>query len=296
MSNPRIEEVSDSDPEIDDPSDFLGDEIIRRANAPAPAPSQPSFPPSQNPNPTLTRPPPPAQSQPTQAEISAQRAEIKPYTTLYPIYFSSTRTRHSGRRVPSKLAVQNPLAFNVFKAVRHVVGPSIRVRLEPDKTHPKDWANPGRVRVQLFDNDMKEPLHPTIRNKQYLYKLVAEYMKDHPTQPEDPLELKIQGLPVPENFLETKVAVPRGWKMGDVLPVHSAAVSGGGVSDNFFKDAMEEMKQAQAAGQLPAGGGGPGGMDMNAMMQAMQGMGGMGGMGGGGGSASGGKKRDKKKG
>ena len=118
-------------------------------------------------------------------------------------------------------------------------------------------------------------------------------MKEHPTQPEDPLELKIQGLPVPENFLETKVAVPRGWKMGDVLPVHSAAVSGGGVSDNFFKDAMEEMKQAQAAGQLPAGGGGAGGMDMNAMMQAMQGMGGMG---GGGGGASGGKKRDKKKG
>ena len=128
-------------------------------------------------------------------------------------------------------------------------------------------------------------------------------MQDHPTRPEDPLELKLQGLPVPENFLDTKVAVPRGWKMGDVLPVHSAAVSGGGVSDNFFKEAMEEMKQAQAAGQLPAGGAGPGGMDMNAMMQAMSGMGGMGGMGalgggagGGSGSSGGGKKKDKKKG
>ena len=175
------------------------------------------------------------------------------------------------------------------------MGPSLRVAFEPEKTHPKDWANPGRVKVQLFDQDTKEPLHPKIKNKQYLYNLVAEYMKDHPTRPDDPLELKIQGLPVPENFLDTKVAVPRGWKMGDVLPVHSAAVSGGGVSDNFFKEAMEEMKQAQAAGQLPAGGAGPGGMDMNAMMQAMGGMGGMGGANSGGGGG-GGKKKDKKKG
>ncbi|KAK5945106.1 signal recognition particle subunit [Knufia obscura] len=293
MSNPRIEEVSDSDPEIDDPSDFLGNEIIRPANAPTP--SQRSQPSSSSQNPTLTRPPPPSQSQPTEAEIYAKRAELKPYTTLYPIYFSSARTRHTGRRVSSKLAVQNPLAFNLLKAVRQVAGPTLRVAFEPDKTHPKDWANPGRVKVQLFDADTKEPLHPSIKNKQYLYNLVAEYMKDHPTKPEDPLELKLQGLPVPENFLDTKVAVPRGWKMGDVLPVHSAAVSGGGVSDNFFKDAMEEMKQAQAAGQLPAGGGGPGGMDMNAMAQMMQNMGGMGGMGGGGGGSSGGgKKKDKK--
>ena len=201
----------------------------------------------------------------------------------------------------SKLAVQNPLAFNVLKAVRHALGNSIRVAFEPDKTHPKDWANPGRVKVQLFDPDTKEPLHPTITNKQHLYNLVAQYLKDHPTRAEDPLELRIPGLQVPDKFLESKIAVPRGWKMGEVLPVHSAAVSGGGVSDNFLKEAMEEMRAAQAQGQLPGGiggGGAPGGMDMGAMAQMMQNMG-MGGGGGGGPSATGGasgKKKDKKKG
>lgn len=311
MSNPRIEEVSDSDdnsdPSISDPSEFLPHEVLRPANSQA-SPSnfqRQTNPPSSNP--TLTRPPPPSSSSssfraPTDQEIAAKRAELKPYTTLYPVYFSANRTRHSGRRVSRSLAVTDPLAFNVLKAVRTVVGPSIRVAFEPDKTHPKDWANPGRVKVQLFDPETHSPLHPSIPNKQHLYNLVAEHLKRHPTRPNDPLELKLQGLPIPENFDTYKVGVPRGWKMNGILPVHSAAVSGGGVSDNFLKEAMEEMKQMQAAGgggQLPGMGGGMGGMDMSAMTQMMQSMGGMGGFGGGGGGGGGaagsGKKRDKKK-
>jgi signal recognition particle subunit SRP19 len=37
-------------------------------------------------------------------------------------------------------------------------------------------------------------------------------------------------------------AVPRGWRINDVLPLHSPALSGGGVSENFFKDVMAEME------------------------------------------------------
>ena len=36
--------------------------------------------------------------------------------------------------------------------------------------------------------------------------------------------------------------------MGTILPLHSPALSGGGVSDNMFKDMMSEM-----GGQLPPG-------------------------------------------
>ncbi|KAK5091761.1 signal recognition particle subunit [Lithohypha guttulata] len=292
MSNPRIEEVSDSDPEIDDPEDFLPNEIMRPVNAPAPQSSSAS-----SPNPTLMQPPLPAQREVSDADMQARRAEVKPYASIYPIYFSKARSRHDGRRVSKKLAIDNPLAFSIFKAVRQVIGSSLRMSFEPDKTHPKDWSNPGRVKVQLFGPDTHKPLHPTIKNRKHLYNLVAEELVNNPTRPDDPLELKLQGLPVPENFLDTKIAVPRGWKMGNILPIHSAAVSGGGVSDNFLKEAMEEMKQMQAAqggGQLPAG---PGGMDMNAMAQMMQGMGGMGGFGGGGGNTGGSsKKKDKKKG
>lgn len=292
MSNPRVEEVSDSDPEIEDPSDFLPNEVMRRADAPAPSQSSQRA----TTNPTLIQPQQvPSHAEPSEADVRAKKAELKPYITIYPIYFSKARTRQGGRRVSSKLAIENPLAFNLLKATRQVVGPSLRVAFEPDKTHPKDWSNPGRVKVELFDRDTHAPLHPTIKNKKYLYNLIAKELQKTPTKADDPLQLKLQGLPVPEKFLETKVAVPRGWKMNDILPVHSAAVSGGGVNDNFFKEAMEEMKQMQAAngGQMPAG---PGGMDMNAMAQMMQGMGGMGALGGGGNTAGGSKKKEKKKG
>lgn len=320
MSHPRIEEVSDSDPEIDDPSEFLPGEYMRPVNetddndnntnhhaglrtsfTPSNLPAKPAIPEaslrapqalsqlgSTN-NPTLLRAPIPS-SHPTPIDdTAAKRAEIKPYTTLYPLYFSSTRTRKTGRRVPSALATPNPLAFNILKAARTVLGPSLSIAFEPDKTHPKDWANPGRVKIKLFDPLTKRPLHATVRCKRALYARVAQELQANPTKPEDPLEFRVQGLPVPEGFVERGVAVPRGWKMGTVVPLHSAAVSGGGVSDNFLKEAMEEMRQAQANGhQLPGAAGMP---DMAALAGLMGGMGGAAAGGGGGGT----KKEKKKK-
>lgn len=301
MSHARVEELSDSDPEIDDPSNFLPDsdnQILRPTNPLSELSSSSSIPPSKPspsaPNPTLFRPPPPP-SQPR----PQTREDIKSFQTLYPIYFDSTRTRAQGRRVSSKLATPNPLAWNILSAIRATVGENVlRLAFEPDKTHPKDWANPGRVRIQLKDHDTHAPLHGRIQSKAHLYAVVGKWMKENPTTKQTPLELKLPGLPVPENFLDTDVAVPRGWKVGTILPVHSAAVSGGGVKDDFFKEAMEELRQAQSQGQLPAGGpGGPGGMpDMSALQSMMNGMGGMGGGDSSGGGGGGKKKKDKKKG
>ncbi len=308
MSHARVEELSDSDPDIDDPSDFLpqsDDVIIRAADQPSQSSSSSSNPssiPPPGPNPTLFRPPPPTQAQ------QPNREAIKTFQCLYPVYFDSTRTKAQGRRVSSKLAVPNPLAFNLLMAARATLGDgSVQFALEPDKTHPKDWANPGRIRIQLFDRETHKPLHPQIKNKAHLYSLIGRWLKDHPTSKDDPLQLRIQGLPIPENFGKEDIPKPRGWKLGSILPVHSSAVSGGGVRDDFFKEAMEEIRQAQSSGQLPAGmpgGGGGGGMpDMSALQSMMSGMGGMGGMPGLGGGDTGGessgagrKKKDKRKG
>lgn len=51
--------------------------------------------------------------------------------------------------------------------------------------------------------------------------------------------------------------------MGDILPLHSPALSGGGVSENILRDMMQEM-QGQGGGAIDgmgagAGGGGGGG-------------------------------------
>jgi signal recognition particle subunit SRP19 len=79
---------------------------------------------------------------------------------------------------------------------------------------------------------------------------------------------------------------PRGWKIGKILPIHSPAYSGGGVSDNPFKEAMAEMQSMQGMPGMPS-------------IPGMEGLAGM--MSGMGGEPSGAgavekKKKDKKKG
>ncbi|EXJ83557.1 signal recognition particle subunit SRP19 [Capronia coronata CBS 617.96] len=316
MSHAQVEELSDSDPDIDDPSDYLphsDNQVIRAAaqtqsqsSDSSPSTSPPVSPPAR-PNPTLLRTPPPS-SAAHQFQQPQTREHIKAFQTLYPVYFDSTRTRAEGRRVTSSLAIQNPLAINLLEAVKAVfteTAPLPRIAFEPDKTHPKDWANPGRIRIEMFHPETRQPIHPNIKNKAHLYTLLGRWLKEHPTTPKDPLQLKIPGLPIPETFGKEPIPVPRGWKIGTILPVHSPAVSGGGVKDDFFKEAMEEIRQAQSQGQLPAGGPGGGMPDMSALQSMMSGMGGMGGMpglgGGMGGESSGGggggkKKKERKKG
>ena len=74
----------------------------------------------------------------------------------------------------------------------------------------------------------------------HLYRLVSDYLKAHPTTEESPLRLPIAGLPTPTK--PSPPAVPRGWKINSILPLHSPALSGGGVSENFIKDMMAEMQ------------------------------------------------------
>jgi signal recognition particle subunit SRP19 len=221
---------------------------------------------------------------------TASKDSIKSHSTLYPVYFDISRSRAQGRRVSSKLGVSNPLARDIAEACQFIsarkAGSKLQIAFEPDKTHPKDWANPGRVRVLMRDVDTGKPLSPAVKNKSHLYILVAEYLQAHPTTKDSPLKLQIQGVPAPEKL--EPPAVPRGWKINSILPLHSPAMSGGGVSENFFKDMMADMQKGGGAGvpQLPP---------------AMAGM--FGAAGGGGAGASqagssgeGGRKKDKKKG
>lgn len=297
MSHARVEEVSDSDPEIDDPSDFdPGDAIIAPANIPPPSfsPSSSSSLSSSSRAPRQQPPPQPSFLQPSPPSGPKPNKEaIKTYQTLYPVYFDASRTRATGRRVPVSLASPNPLARTLVDALQSACGPrhALPIAFEPDKLHPKDWANPGRVRIQLYSPGTHTPLHPAIQNKRHLYRLVAQYLCAHPTTERSPLELQIKGLPLPPDPKLAKPAVPRGWKINDILPLHSPAMSGGGVSENFFKDMMAEMAQQGADGeggaQLPPG--------MAGMLNGMGAGGGGGGPGGSGGEAKT-KKKDKKKG
>jgi len=223
--NPRVEEVSDSD---SDPEEMDIDDVpalIDARNVPA----------------TASRPTHLLQPQSPAIKTSTDRERSKHWQCLYPIYFDKARTRAEGRRVGQELAVESPLAREMADAVANL---GLHTVFEPDKIHPKDWANPGRVRVllkqdgKMMDNDVK--------NKHHLYILVAQYLNANPTNKNTPFRLPIAGIPMPKEMPEP--AIPIGWKMSKILPLHSPALTGGGVSENFLQDMMAEMQGEIAGG------------------------------------------------
>ncbi|KAL7902497.1 signal recognition particle, Sec65/Srp19 subunit [Trichoderma sp. SZMC 28014] len=289
MSHPRVEEVSDSDPDmVSDPDevdldDFAETDIIR-ARGPsqkqrivdssddddnglndlnaAAARAQQFMNPMSGPG-ISTLP------------ATSDRSAFANHQCLYPVYFDASRTRAEGRRVSSALAVKNPLAREIANACSRL---RLQTLLEPEKIHPKDWSNPGRVKVAL----KKAGSTTTIANKHHLYVLVAKHLRENPTTENSPgLRLRFGNqMQPPEDKPYPKPAVPRGWKMNEYLPYLSAAMTGGGVSENLFKDMMKEMQ---------------GGADPMAALLASQ-AGGGGGSGGASGAEEGKKKKKDKKG
>lgn len=279
MAHARIEEVSDSD--LSDPSegdidDFVESDILR---AKAPATSQSTALSSQPATAAARQQPQPSLFPGTQAPSAGlQQSDVAGYQCLYPIYFDASRTRAEGRRVPSHLAVKNPLAREIATACA-----ALRVSpvFEAMKAHPQDWANPGRVRVNI--KDPNNPYAKQIKNKHHLYILVAEHLRKNPTgeQSAGLRTVRIPGLPGhPKNDEDwPKPAVPKGWKINEYVPAYSNAMTGGGVSENALRDMMREM------GGMGGGPGGPGGMGGMADMMNM--LGGMGGAGAGVGASPG---------
>ncbi|MCJ1319496.1 signal recognition particle subunit [Xylographa vitiligo] len=272
--NPRIEDLpsssssaaSDSDPSDMDPMDYMRPTTttspptrihhLSATTAAHPAPQPAPFTPSPSSQPPQLQPRFRAPTSPAAPAIDPSR--YKDWQCLYPVYFDATRSRGEGRRVGKELAVPNPLAREIADAAG---GLGLQVVLEVGKTHPRDWANPGRVKVGL----KTAGAGGRVKNKHHLYILIAHHLQAHPTTPLSPFRagMRIAGLPLPGGGDDGEMpppAKPRGWKMGDVLPLHSPAVSGGGVSENMFKDMMAEMGGAGGVPGMPGMGiGGEGG-------------------------------------
>lgn len=148
--------MSDSDndsdpPEMDiddfDPKDIM-QSIINPANVPSTStPDQINSMQSMQSD-SMLRPQFPGRPPASQA---ADLERTKHYQCLYPVYFDSTRSRAEGRRVGKDQAVPNPLAQDIAQAVSQL-GVAGQVVFEPGKVHPKDWANPGRVRFLIKEN------------------------------------------------------------------------------------------------------------------------------------------------
>lgn len=146
-----------------------------------------------------------------------EKREIGRLQIIYPCYFDRCRSHSQGRRVSVEQAVENPLAKTILDACRALKLP---VLLELDKSHPQDFGNPGRVRVQLKAED--KTLAAPFANKRALFKEISAYLKEHPTTLESVGQAS--GIPLMKEYQSgfEPLVLPKvkGFHMNTIVPVH----------------------------------------------------------------------------
>lgn len=153
------------------------------------------------------------------AKFSAEeKSEIRQLQIIYPCYFDARRSHAEGRRVSAQMAVENPLAKTISDACRWL---NVPVLLELDKSHPQDFGNPGRVRVQLKKDG--KAVNPKFATKRALFHAIADFLRTHPTTlasigPRS-------GIPYPKEyetgFTPEELPKVKGFRMNTIVPVHS---------------------------------------------------------------------------
>lgn len=111
------------------------------------------------------------------APLSSQtNPQAKKWITLYPIYFDAKRSHKDGeRRVSWAKSSLCPHSLGLVKAVSKL---DLVFSHEPTKTHPRDWENPGRVKVKLFDEG-GNALNSKFSNRKKLLEAVAPLMQTY---------------------------------------------------------------------------------------------------------------------
>jgi len=109
----------------------------------------------------------------TAEKIQELYPDYKTFTCIYPIYIDAKRPYGTGsRRISREKSVWWPLA-------KDIVGAASRLRLsaihEPASAHPRDWENPGRVRVQWKKNG--KLLNPSIKSKKQLLEAISSQIQ-----------------------------------------------------------------------------------------------------------------------
>ncbi|KAL5514323.1 hypothetical protein ACEPAG_2411 [Sanghuangporus baumii] len=97
----------------------------------------------------------------------------KKWTCIYPIYIDAKRRYGVGsRRIARTKAVWWPLSKDIAEATTRL---GLGTLHEVQKSHPSDWDNPGRVRVQ-WKRDGKL-VNERIRTKKMLLEAIALYIQ-----------------------------------------------------------------------------------------------------------------------
>ncbi|KAJ2080064.1 signal recognition particle subunit [Coemansia sp. RSA 988] len=176
--------------------------------------------------------------------VVSDASQFKEWICLYPLYFDKSQSLDNGRRVPLSLAVNSPHSKQLSVAAKEA---GFNVCYEPNKTHPADFFNPGRVRVQLREDGV--PVRRDVRSKKQLLRLVADKMSlvDVPREREPCLKDLIDSgaLPALPGMPPTSPSSPGNTDMAVDVDTSSPKPSGT-VSAKAAKKAGKSKKKGKA--------------------------------------------------
>jgi len=141
-----------------------------------------------------------AQHEPQVPSISELHPDYKTWICIYPIYVDAKRPYGSGsRRLPREKSLWWPLSKDMADATHRLQLNRIH---EPDRIHPKDWDNPGRVRVELKRNG--KFLNPAIKSKKQLLEAISSQIQrlkpnNIPKPPYNTLPPHLSATPAPKS-------------------------------------------------------------------------------------------------
>ncbi|GLB39175.1 putative SRP19 protein [Lyophyllum shimeji] len=118
----------------------------------------------------------PAPSGASRTELKNTVTDITPYkrwTCIYPIYLDAKRPYATGqRRVERAKSLWWPLSKDIAEAANAL---GLGTLHEVGKFHPRDWENPGRVRVQ-WKKDGKL-VNPMVKTKKQLLEFISLHIQ-----------------------------------------------------------------------------------------------------------------------
>ena len=196
---------------------------------------------------------------PNVADDGQEDGPQKNWTCVYPIYLDAKQRYRKGcRRVAYEKAVLYPNSQYISNTAKHMKLDYVH---EPYRTHPRDFANPGRVKIRLHNED-GSPIRRDLPTKQKLLEAIAVSLQS--VAGGKPPRVALQHTtPKPSsksngtrNILRERERVMRRMRVPSTIPPHSPMLQAGMLS-------MDLSQMAGAAGSMP--GMGPLGSMMSSM-------------------------------
>ncbi|WFC99880.1 signal recognition particle subunit [Malassezia yamatoensis] len=196
---------------------------------------------------------------PNVADDGEEDGPHKNWTCIYPIYLDAKQRYRKGcRRVAYEKAVLFPNSQYISNTAKHMKLDYVH---EPYRTHPRDFANPGRVKIRLHNQD-GSLVRRDLPTKQKLLEAIAVSLQSVAGGRPPAVALQ-RAAPKPSsksngarNLLRERERVIRRMRVPSTIPPHSPMMQAGMLS-------MDLSKMAGAAGSMP--GMGPLGSMMSSM-------------------------------